>query len=256
MRFSPPIHNWGVGGRSALRDGCAEAPSLPVETLRKYGIVEMARRLIKPYPGIEADLEEALKREEVRSLGLHDLVFLFKHQNELCDKCGRCCRTESPIHVSPHELSRIAEYLRVSYEELKRRLKLIPLRDGTYHLIGKPCPFLKGNLCSIYEVRPEVCRLYPARYIYARAVDGKPMSIDLECGVMKKLFAYKLAAAAVMIKLEREVPELFNKMVAEVRGLWEKFMPSEERMEDMPVEVQITWLERWLRIFKAYVEER
>jgi len=214
----------------------------------------MAKRKLIPYPGMEADLEEALKREEVRSLSVDDLVFLFKHQNELCDKCGRCCRIESPIHVSPHELSRIAEHLRVPYGELKRRLKLIPLRDGTYHLVGRPCPFLKGNLCSIYEVRPGVCRLYPAWYLYTQFVEDKPAQVDLECGVIKKLFAYKLAAAVAVIKLEREEPELFNKMVAGARELWEKFMPGEERMKDMPVEVQFMWLERWHRIFRTYVE--
>jgi Fe-S-cluster containining protein len=27
--------------------------------------------------------------------------------------------------------------------------------------IMKPCPALQGNLCSIYEDRPDVCRSYP-----------------------------------------------------------------------------------------------
>ena len=47
-----------------------------------------------------------------------------------CDKCGMCCKNvgNSPI-----------------YEELD---------DGT----GK-CRFLKGNLCSIYNNRPILCRV-------------------------------------------------------------------------------------------------
>lgn len=47
-----------------------------------------------------------------------------------CDKCGECCRNldKSPIYV-----------------ELDRG-------DGT-------CRYLTGNLCSIYEKRPILCRI-------------------------------------------------------------------------------------------------
>jgi Fe-S-cluster containining protein len=47
-----------------------------------------------------------------------------------CDKCGECCRNldKSPL-----------------YAELDRG-------DGT-------CRYLEGNLCSIYETRPLICRV-------------------------------------------------------------------------------------------------
>lgn len=48
----------------------------------------------------------------------------------VCDKCGECCR-----HVN---LSPIYQYLDHG--------------DGV-------CKFLNGNLCSIYEVRPLLCRI-------------------------------------------------------------------------------------------------
>src|SRR5947208_8164557 len=40
-----------------------------------------------------------------------------------------------------------------SIDEFKKRFVV----EG----IVKPCPALKGNLCSIYEGRPDVCRSYP-----------------------------------------------------------------------------------------------
>lgn len=46
------------------------------------------------------------------------------------DKCGQCCRN---LHKSP------------IYAELHNG-------DGV-------CKFLKGNICSIYETRPVVCRI-------------------------------------------------------------------------------------------------
>lgn len=47
-----------------------------------------------------------------------------------CDQCGECCR-----HLA----------LSLLYRELDRG-------DGI-------CKFLKGNLCSIYESRPLICRV-------------------------------------------------------------------------------------------------
>ena len=47
-----------------------------------------------------------------------------------CDKCGECCR-----NLQMSEL----------YEELDRG-------DGV-------CKFLDGNLCSIYQTRPLLCRI-------------------------------------------------------------------------------------------------
>ena len=47
-----------------------------------------------------------------------------------CDKCGQCCRN---LHKPP------------IYEELHNG-------DGI-------CRFLNGNICSIYETRPLVCRV-------------------------------------------------------------------------------------------------
>jgi Fe-S-cluster containining protein len=178
------------------------------EALRKYGIVEEVKRILVPYPGMDADIEEALKKEEVVLLTLGDLLFLFEHQNELCVKCGKCCRTNSPIYVTPLDLARIAEHLRVPYGVLERRLKLIPLPNGAYHMIGKPCPFLKGNLCSIYEARPETCRLYPAVAIYDSIKIDKPIELDFECAVIRTLYIFKIVGAVVRKRLEEEPDSL------------------------------------------------
>ncbi len=47
-----------------------------------------------------------------------------------CDKCGECCRN---LHKSP-----IYDYL---------------------HNGNGICRYLKGNLCSVYENRPIICRV-------------------------------------------------------------------------------------------------
>lgn len=62
-----------------------------------------------------------------------------------CDQCGACCR-----HLELSEL----------YEDLDRG-------DGT-------CRYLSGNLCSIYENRPLLCRIDECYQKFFREV----MSID------------------------------------------------------------------------------
>ena len=49
-------------------------------------------------------------------------------------------------------------------EELRARYLTSDAETGKYITQALPCPFLDGNLCSIYEVRPAVCADYPHLY--------------------------------------------------------------------------------------------
>ena len=69
-----------------------------------------------------------------------------------CKECGNCCRVLELEFTEP-ELRTIAKSMEQSIDEFKKRFVV----EG----IVKPCPALKGNLCSIYEGRPDVCRSYP-----------------------------------------------------------------------------------------------
>jgi len=69
-----------------------------------------------------------------------------------CKECANCCRVLELEFTEP-ELHTIARSMEQSIDEFKKRFVV----EG----ILKPCPALKGNLCSIYEGRPDVCRSYP-----------------------------------------------------------------------------------------------
>jgi uncharacterized protein len=69
-----------------------------------------------------------------------------------CRECANCCRVLELEFTEP-ELHSIAKSMEQSIEEFKKRFVV----EG----IMKPCPALNGNLCSIYEGRPDVCRSYP-----------------------------------------------------------------------------------------------
>ena len=77
-----------------------------------------------------------------------------------CLTCANCCKTISPIFKS-RDIDRISKVLRMSRNEfIDNYLRLD--EDHDYVLRKTPCPFLEeGNLCSIYEFRPEACAEYP-----------------------------------------------------------------------------------------------
>lgn len=70
-----------------------------------------------------------------------------------CKECANCCRSlHSEFEKS--ELLHIAATLGQSIEAFEKQ----SMSEGQ---VNPPCPMLNGNLCSIYENRPEVCRTYP-----------------------------------------------------------------------------------------------
>jgi len=79
-----------------------------------------------------------------------------------CTACGNCCRTISPV-LEQEDIEKLTLGLGISPENFRERFLI---KDDENYSEGfifnkKPCPFLKGNLCSHYELRPEDCRSFP-----------------------------------------------------------------------------------------------
>ncbi len=69
-----------------------------------------------------------------------------------CSCCGQCCG--DILHLSRHEIKRIDIYLKTHKIEPTPKCILVDI-DNT-------CPF-RDNVnkkCKIYEVRPDICRVY------------------------------------------------------------------------------------------------
>ncbi|MCS7144975.1 MAG: YkgJ family cysteine cluster protein [Archaeoglobaceae archaeon] len=67
-----------------------------------------------------------------------------------CNACGNCCK-EYRVRL------RAYEYLKL------RNTGFIEEKAGRFYIkkIGKLCPFQKGNLCSLGNLKPLACKLYP-----------------------------------------------------------------------------------------------
>ena len=69
---------------------------------------------------------------------------------KICGVCeGVCCKRGGPA-VSQKELALLP--INTPYVHIK---------DDLYRVVGKPCPFLAGDGCSLGENRPLACRIYP-----------------------------------------------------------------------------------------------
>ena len=72
--------------------------------------------------------------------------------NGACSNCGECCG--DILHLSQKEIKTIDEYLKKHKIKATPRCPLVSY-DNT-------CPFRDNaeKKCKIYEVRPEICRVY------------------------------------------------------------------------------------------------
>jgi uncharacterized protein len=76
-----------------------------------------------------------------------------------CRDCGACCR-DNAIPVNDEEIARLARGLNVTPAEVREKWIAHDEEEGD-HIDARPCPFLSGNSCSVYEQRPDCCRGYP-----------------------------------------------------------------------------------------------
>lgn len=78
-----------------------------------------------------------------------------------CTRCANCCKTMN-VKFSDDDIERIAGHLEMPIAEFTETYLETDKDDGLCRAREKPCPFLgEDDRCTIYEVRPTVCREYP-----------------------------------------------------------------------------------------------
>ena len=79
-----------------------------------------------------------------------------------CTACGNCCKKVLPT-LEQEDIERLSHGLDTTPEAFKRQflVKNDEAFSEGFIFKKKPCPFLKGNLCSHYALRPTACRSFP-----------------------------------------------------------------------------------------------
>ena len=58
------------------------------------------------------------------------------------------------------DVSRLAEHTNLTTHDFRKKYMRTDA-EGDVVMRQRPCPFLKSNMCSVYEARPNLCRTYP-----------------------------------------------------------------------------------------------
>ena len=72
-----------------------------------------------------------------------------------CKQCGKCCQEVPEIFIDDSDITRIARYLNKSFKSVK---KMMGVKNNK---MKTPCVFFKDNSCSIQEVKPIACKIFP-----------------------------------------------------------------------------------------------
>ena len=92
-----------------------------------------------------------------------------------CERCARCCRNlENALMLDPFDIYNLSKHLReqgqeiIGTEDMLAQFAHPNLLEGIYPIFqvntegaDHACVFLKDDRCSVYEARPQVCRMYP-----------------------------------------------------------------------------------------------
>lgn len=77
-----------------------------------------------------------------------------------CTACANCCRLTA-THVEEEDIERLADALDMSVSAFREAYLEFDEEAGGHWQMPAPCPLLEGNLCRVYEARPDSCREYP-----------------------------------------------------------------------------------------------
>jgi len=75
-----------------------------------------------------------------------------------CSTCGNCCKRMNP-QVKMAEIEVLAGLENITAESYIE--KYCEEESGKLYLEALPCCYLNGTKCSVYDHRPEECRLFP-----------------------------------------------------------------------------------------------
>ena len=104
-----------------------------------------------------------------------------------CTECGNCCRVVFPV-LDQEDIERLSQGLGISPESCKEQFLVKEDEESSEGFVfnKKPCPFLKENLCSYYEFRPEACKSFP--HLHKEDFVFRLMSVVQNCEICPIVF--------------------------------------------------------------------
>jgi len=79
-----------------------------------------------------------------------------------CTQCANCCKLAT-VTVAERDVERLARYLRTTPAKFAADYTEVTRDEGRILRRSEEsgCVFLDGNLCSVYDARPDTCQRFP-----------------------------------------------------------------------------------------------
>ena len=105
----------------------------------------------------------------------------------LCSKCGVCCTLEDFLTAGQTKPDTTLDTkIKVLFNELGKIWEANAKKYDDY-VSHNPCPFKINNVCSIYELRPDGCRLFPKTAFGMQTQDCPALTrFKKQLGALKK----------------------------------------------------------------------
>ncbi|MCR9203937.1 MAG: YkgJ family cysteine cluster protein [Halobacteriovoraceae bacterium] len=180
-----------------------------------------------------SDFRDLQKKAE----GSFDLFFQkYKSQMTCAEGCSRCCI--GGLSVFAWEAAIITDWffdLNSQQKEDWKKLQVHPSSKSSPFIDSdgeenEPCSFLRNDRCSIYEVRPSLCRTQGMALQFQESDGGSfrdwcPLNFqDLEAGPHESddlnLNALNHMLATAQILHEKDSPESLGPQRVDLKSLW------------------------------------
>jgi Fe-S-cluster containining protein len=165
---------------------------------------EMASRIAD----LRADLTKA------KDLSQADLAAEIRKMGFSCLACGECCRGEdNSVLVFPHEIRAIQKATGLSWQEAAEP----PVEgewdaEGYFHTlewrlakVGEACRFYQEGRCTIYPVRPMLCRTYPFYLERGKLMASECRGLGGEIEALEAQRLAELLIARQLIEMEEAI---------------------------------------------------
>jgi Fe-S-cluster containining protein len=172
---------------------------------------------------------------QTKDLTVYDLAVLWAGMEggfPYCEKCGECCRKMDLIALTLEDIENLMKVLG------SKAFDYIRKEEGRWYIKGTPpCPFLNGNRCSIYPIRPLVCRQFPLSSV------GNKLTILLHpyCKVPLNLFKWKFIFSLVQELLVKEHPEISKELEEYSKKLAEGILPEDPLKLSQEEQFLLAW---------------
>lgn len=169
-------------------------------------VLEIEKRVLaslkKGHGFTKTQINNAIKKA-LNTMTVMDSIIGLRHSDKLCGQCGLCCRTCTPINLTPQDITNISSFLNMSITDF--HIKYVETDGETFYFkYTKPCVFLYENKCSIYPVRPLVCKAYP----YSEST--REVIFREGCDIPIELVKIKAISLLGIKKMPLELQKLFE----------------------------------------------